>query len=181
VEVDGHTILLHRVDISFIAVDEAIVDIEKVQIQIVSRGDLFLCVTHVRVRYSMKASSPTKDHVVIGKDELIHQVAARAGLNLKETSKVIDAFTEVVREDVARGHEVRLMGFGTWNLRDVAARRVKSIRGGDQITIPARKRVGFSVGAVLSQSALGSSPLFAPRTDKRSNGETKMMRNGSER
>jgi hypothetical protein len=47
------------------------------------------------------------------------------------------------------------MGFGTWNLRSVAARKVKSIRGGTQITIPARKRVGFSVGAVLAgRSAL---------------------------
>src|SRR5260221_1102067 len=95
----------------------------------------------------------TKGHTVVGKDELIHQIAGRAGLNRKETSKVIDAFTEVVREDVSQGQEVRLMGFGTWNLRDVAPRRVKSIRGGDQITIPARKRVGFSVGAVLSQAA----------------------------
>jgi DNA-binding protein HU-beta len=59
----------------------------------------------------------------------------------------------VVREEVAKGKEVRLMGFGTWNLRNVAARKVKSIRGGNQITIPARKRVGFSVGAVLSQAA----------------------------
>ena len=101
----------------------------------------------------MKASSPDKENLVVGKYELIHQIAAKAGLNLKETSKVIDAFTEVVREDVSRGQEVRLMGFGTWNLRDVAPRRVKSIRGGDQITIPARKRVGFSVGAVLSQAA----------------------------
>ena len=105
----------------------------------------------------MKPSSPDKENLVVGKDELIHQIAARAGLNLKETSKVIDAFTEVVREDVSQGQEVRLMGFGTWNLRDVAPRRVKSIRGGDQITIPARKRVGFSVGAVLSQAAQNSS------------------------
>jgi DNA-binding protein HU-beta len=106
---------------------------------------------------NMKASTSDKDHLVIGKDELIHQIAARSGLNLKDTSKVIDAFTEVVREGVARGHEVRLMGFGTWNLRNVAARRVKSIRGGNQIVIPARKRVGFSVGAVLSQAAQGNS------------------------
>jgi DNA-binding protein HU-beta len=103
----------------------------------------------------MKTSSPDKEHIVVGKDELIHQVAAKAGMNLKETNKVIDAFTEVVREGVSKGYEVRLMGFGTWNLRDVAPRRVKSIRGGDQITIPARKRVGFSVGAVLSQAAIG--------------------------
>jgi DNA-binding protein HU-beta len=103
----------------------------------------------------MKSNATDKAHIVVGKDELIHQIAARSGLNLKETSKVIDAFTEVVREDVSQGHEVRLMGFGTWNLRNVAPRRVKSIRGGNQITIPARKRVGFSVGAVLSQAAQG--------------------------
>src|SRR5579875_1791369 len=103
----------------------------------------------------MAAVSSEKNTTVVGKDELIHQIAARAGMNLKETSKVIDAFTEVVREDVAKGQEVRLMGFGTWNLRDVAPRKVKSIRGGQQITIPARKRVGFSVGAVLAQAARG--------------------------
>ncbi len=101
----------------------------------------------------MTTNSSEKGHTVIGKDELIHKIAAKAGTNLKETSKVIEAFTEVVREDVAQGHEVRLMGFGTWNLREVASRKVKSIRGGNQITIPARKRVGFSVGAVLAQAA----------------------------
>src|SRR5579884_602768 len=148
--------------------------------QTISRGTTFLCITHVRVTYRMKTHSPAKDHVVIGKDELIHQVAARAGLNLKETSKVIDAFTEVVREDVARGHEVRLMGFGTWTLRDVASRRVKSIRGGDPITIPARKRVGFSVGAVLSKAALGTAALTLPKFGKSSNGETRLMHNGTE-
>jgi DNA-binding protein HU-beta len=100
----------------------------------------------------MTTNSSEKGHTVIGKDELIHHIAAKAGTNLKETSKVIEAFTEVVREEIAQGHEVRLMGFGTWNIREVASRKVKSIRGGNQITIPARKRVGFSVGAVLSQA-----------------------------
>jgi len=91
--------------------------------------------------------------ITIGKDELIHQIATKAGLSLKETGKVIGAFTEVVREDVAKGHEVRLMGFGTWNLRSVNARKVKSIRGGKPITLPAHKRVGFSVGKELAQAA----------------------------
>ena len=101
----------------------------------------------------MTTVSPEKTSHVIGKDELIHQVAARSGLSLKETTKAIDSFTEVVRESISQGREVRLMGFGTWSLREVASRQVKSIRGGKQITIPARKRVGFSVGAVLSQAA----------------------------
>ena len=126
----------------------------------------------------MRASSVDKEQVVVGKDELIHQVAAKAGMNLKETNRVIDAFTEVVREGVAKGYEVRLMGFGTWNLRNVAPRRVKSIRGGDQITIPARKRVGFSVGAVLSQAALGPS---ASKAVKANPSESASKRNGSAR
>ena len=124
----------------------------------------------------MRTNSSDKGHMVVGKDELIHQIAAKAGMNLKETSKVIDAFTEVVREGVAKGYEVRLMGFGTWNLRDVAPRRVKSIRGGDQIIIPARKRVGFSVGAVLSQAAQGHT---AGNKVKPSPFEAKMRQNGS--
>jgi DNA-binding protein HU-beta len=90
---------------------------------------------------------------IVGKDDLLRQIAAKAGTPLSVTNNVIDAFTEVVQENIAKGHGVRLMGFGTWNLRTVAARKVKSIRGGQQITIPARKRVGFSVGAVLSQAA----------------------------
>ncbi len=80
----------------------------------------------------MATLTPEKTHPVVGKDELIHQIAARSGLTLKDTSKVIDAFTEVVRDEIAQNHEVRLMGLGTWNLRTVAERRVKSIRGGKQ-------------------------------------------------
>src|SRR5579859_3177250 len=101
----------------------------------------------------MKTSTADKTQNVVSKDELIHQIAAKAGLNLKDTSKVIGAFTEVVREDVAKGHEVRLMGFGTWSLRSIGTRRVKSIRGGKPITLPAHKRVGFSVGKELAQAA----------------------------
>lgn len=126
----------------------------------------------------MTTVSPEKHSTIVGKDELIHQIAARAGLNLKETSKVIDAFTEVVCEDVALGHEVRLMGFGTWNLRHVAARNVKSIRGGKQITIPARKRVGFSVGAVLSQAAQPGKLKHSSKTTRPSLHSSKAAKNG---
>src|SRR5436853_7291108 len=126
----------------------------------------------------MTTALPEKHSTIVGKDELVHQIAAKSGLNLKETTKVIDAFTEVVCEDVAQGHEVRLMGFGTWNLRQVAARNVKSIRGGKQITIPARKRVGFSVGAVLSQAAHTGHTTHATRMTKTSTPTSKAGKNG---
>ena len=126
----------------------------------------------------MATLSPEKTHPVVGKDELIHQIAARSGLTLKDTSKGIDAFTDVVREEIAQNHEVRLMGFGTWNLRTVAARRVKSIRGGKQITIPAGKRVGFTVGAVLSQAAGGLSDVRKSTPSKTSPASPKAFQNG---
>jgi DNA-binding protein HU-beta len=126
----------------------------------------------------MATLSPEKTHPVVGKDELIHQIAARSGLTLKDTSKVIDAFTDVVREEIAQNHEVRLMGFGTWNLRTVAERRVKSIRGGKQITIPAGKRVGFTVGAVLSQAAAGLSAARKTASAKNMPASPKTFQNG---
>jgi len=126
----------------------------------------------------MATLSPEKAHSVVGKDELIHQVAAKSGLTLKDTSKAIDAFTEVVREEIALDHEVRLMGFGTWNLRKVAARKVKSIRGGKQITIPAGKRVGFTVGAVLSQAASGVIATTKTPAPKSTPASPKALQNG---
>jgi DNA-binding protein HU-beta len=91
--------------------------------------------------------------LVVGKEEIIHQVAADSGLSLQDATKVLEAFKGVVHGELTKGHSVRLMGFGTWEVRKVGARRVKSIRGGKEITIPARHRVGFSVGAVLGTAA----------------------------
>jgi len=101
----------------------------------------------------MSTTRRGKERLVLGKDEIVHRVAASAGMSLKDTLRILNAFTEVVQEGLARGQEIRLMGFGTWSIRSTAARRVKSIRSGDQILIPEKCRVGFSVGAVLAQAA----------------------------
>jgi DNA-binding protein HU-beta len=90
---------------------------------------------------------------IVGKGELAHQIAARSGLSLKDAEKALDAFTKVVPENLAQGREVRLIGFGSWSLREIAARTVKSIRTGQDVSLPAHKRVGFSAGATLSQAA----------------------------
>lgn len=101
----------------------------------------------------MASKAPHKGPTVLGKSELIHQIASRAGLNLNETNRVIDALAEVVRENLSQGHEVRIMGFGTWNLREIAQRKVKDIQSGEWKVIPATRRVGFKVGAVLAEAA----------------------------
>src|SRR2546421_11392465 len=88
---------------------------------------------------------------IVGKGELAHQIAARSGLSLKDAEKALDAFTEAVRENLAPGREGRLIGFGSWSLRAIGARKVKSIRTGKEGSLPAHKPVRVSAGTTLSQ------------------------------
>ena len=100
----------------------------------------------------------TKHEKIVGKEELSHLVAAKAHVDLKEADTLIDAFTETIREQVAQGHQVRLIGFGSWKLTAVSARTIKSIRGGEPLHIPAGKRVHFSTGSLLAEAAKAPAP-----------------------
>ncbi len=90
---------------------------------------------------------------IVGKEDLSHLVASKAHVPLKEADMVIDALTETVREEVSKGHQVRLIGFGSWKLTSVSARTIKSIRGGAPIHLPAGKRVSFTAGSLLAEAA----------------------------
>lgn len=95
----------------------------------------------------------TKNAMIIGKEDLDHLVAAKAHVSVKEVNLIIDALTETVREEVSKGHQVRLIGFGSWKLTPVSARTIKSIRGGTPVHLPAGKRVHFTAGSMLAEAA----------------------------
>jgi DNA-binding protein HU-beta len=106
---------------------------------------------------------PTKEpsHQIIGKEELVHLTAGKAGRNMRETQVVIDAFLQTIQDEVAKGHQVRLIGFGSWKLSPVSARTIKSIRGGEPIHLPAGKRVSFTTGSQFAQAAAAQVPKAA--------------------
>jgi DNA-binding protein HU-beta len=108
---------------------------------------------------------PTADSKIVGKEELVHLIAAKAKVGLKEADAVLDALTETVREEVAKGHQVRLIGFGSWKLSAVSARTIKSIRGGTPVHLPKGFRVSFSVGSQLSEAA--KAPARAKKATKK--------------
>lgn len=103
-------------------------------------------------------TSNSKTPKIVGKDELSHLVAAKAHVEVKEADAMLDALMETIREQVAKGRQVRLIGFGSWRLRAVSARTIKSIRGGTPIHIPAGKRVSFSAGSLLAKAAKAPAP-----------------------
>jgi DNA-binding protein HU-beta len=89
-------------------------------------------------------------------------IAARVATHLKGSSaqgeNALNAVLNSIQDALAEGDRVVLTGFGSFSVRDVKARRVKPIRGGQAgqlITIPAHKRVGFTAGSDLNKAAQG--------------------------
>ncbi len=92
------------------------------------------------------------------KSDISGRVAANMGSSRAQGEAALKAVLDSIQEAIAAGDRVVLTGFGSFEVRDVKARRVRPIRGGsagDLITVPAHKRVGFTAGADLSKSAQG--------------------------
>ncbi|CAI8015787.1 DNA-binding protein HU [Geodia barretti] len=84
------------------------------------------------------------------------RVADKLGCTKAQGEAALNAVLRSVQDELSKGNRVVLTGFGTFELRDVKARKVRPIRGskaGDLIEVPAHKRVGFSAGAELSKAA----------------------------
>lgn len=83
------------------------------------------------------------------KPELAAAIADRTGLTRDKASEVITAFTDQVSAAAARGEDITLIGFGTFNIRSREARDGRNPQTGETIRIPASKTVGFKAGKAL--------------------------------
>ncbi|AHI29509.1 HU family DNA-binding protein [Marinobacter similis] len=75
------------------------------------------------------------------KPELAAAIADQTGLTRDKASEVITAFTDQVSAAAARGEDVTLIGFGTFNIRSREARDGRNPQTGASIRIPASKTV----------------------------------------
>jgi len=88
----------------------------------------------------------------MNKKELIAAVAAKAGLSKKDAEAAVDAFTTVVEEELKNGGKVQLVGFGTFEASERAAREGRNPRTNETITIAASKTPKFKAGKVLKDN-----------------------------
>ena len=86
------------------------------------------------------------------KAELVSEVAAKTKLTKKDVSEAVDAVFEAIQEDLAKGEKVQLIGFGTFEVRDRAARKGRSPQTGAEIEIPASKVPAFKPGKSLKDA-----------------------------
>lgn len=85
----------------------------------------------------------------MNKTELVNAVAAKAGLSKKDAAAAVAATFGAIEETLLAGDKVQLIGFGTFEVRERAARTGKNPQTGEAIEIPAAKAPAFKAGKAL--------------------------------
>ena len=88
----------------------------------------------------------------MNKAELVDAIAEKTELSKKDSEKALKAFTEVVADELAKGGKIQLVGFGTFEVAERAAREGRNPRNGETMSIPACKAPKFKAGKALKDS-----------------------------
>ncbi len=88
----------------------------------------------------------------MNKSELIDAVAASADIPKAQAGRALDAVLESVTGALAKGEQVVLVGFGTFSVKDRAARTGRNPQTGDPIDIPAATIPAFKAGKALKDA-----------------------------
>ena len=88
----------------------------------------------------------------MNKTELVAAMAEKAGISKKDAEAALKAFTEVVADELKKGGKVQLVGFGTFEVSERAAREGRNPQSGAVMKIPASKAPKFKAGKALKDS-----------------------------
>ena len=88
----------------------------------------------------------------MNKAELVAAVADKAELTKKDAEKAVKAFVDVVTEELKKGEEVQVVGFGTFKVAERAAREGRNPHTGEPMSIAASKAPKFTAGQALKDA-----------------------------
>ncbi|MBI2570307.1 MAG: HU family DNA-binding protein [Candidatus Schekmanbacteria bacterium] len=88
----------------------------------------------------------------MNKTELVDQVASAAGLSKTQAGEAIEKTLDAIRDALAGGTRVTLVGFGTFDVRERASRTGVNPQTKDKMQIPAMKSVHFKPGKLLKEA-----------------------------
>jgi integration host factor subunit alpha len=101
---------------------------------------------------------PTLETPTLTKAELAELLFERLGLNKRESKDMVEAFFEIVHATLVEGDDVKLSGFGNFNIRRKAPRPGRNPRTGEAIPIKARNVVTFHASHKLKGIVQGDIP-----------------------
>lgn len=102
---------------------------------------------------------PSLETPTLTKAELAEMLFDRLGLNKRESKDMVEAFYEIVRGALVSGQDVKLSGFGNFNIRRKAPRPGRNPRTGESIPIDARQVVTFHASHKLKSIVQGDTSL----------------------
>ena len=88
----------------------------------------------------------------MNKTELVAAIAEQAGVSKKDAEKTLKAFTDVVADELKKGGKVQLVGFGTFEVSERAAREGRNPQTGETMQIAASKSPKFKAGKALKDA-----------------------------
>jgi integration host factor subunit alpha len=101
---------------------------------------------------------PTLETPTLTKAELAELLFERLGLNKRESKDMVEAFFDIIHSTLVSGNDVKLSGFGNFNIRRKAPRPGRNPRTGESIPIKARNVVTFHASHKLKGVVQGDIP-----------------------
>ena len=88
----------------------------------------------------------------MNKSELVAAIASKADISKKDAEAAVKAFTETVTKELKKGGKVQLVGFGTFEVSERAARTGRNPQTGKEMKIAASKAPKFKAGKALKDA-----------------------------
>ena len=88
----------------------------------------------------------------LNKTDIVNAVSEKSSLSKKDSAAALDATLEAIKESLAKGEKVQFIGFGTYDVREKAARTGRHPKTGEPIQIPAKNAVRFRAGTALKDA-----------------------------
>ena len=85
----------------------------------------------------------------MNKQQLVEAMATNANMTKVDAEKALKAFIDTVTEELKNGGKVQLVGFGTFEVTERAARKGRNPKTSEEIMIPASKSPRFKAGKAL--------------------------------
>ena len=106
----------------------------------------------------MDISFDTLQTPTLTKAQLAEKLFDSIGLNKREAKDMVDAFFELIVQELVQGREVKISGFGNFQLRAKSSRPGRNPRTGELISIDARRVVTFHASHKLKATVQGEEP-----------------------
>ena len=97
-------------------------------------------------------AKPKAKSKVMGKADLITAIADKSNRSKKDAADTLNIVLETIQENLKKGRGIRLIPFGSFEIRERKGRTGRNPRTGDKITIKARKVPAFRPGKALRDS-----------------------------